>query len=218
MVSNYASQIVADKMRQLSSRINTRMQEISSKTGIQFSEMFAARIQKAVQAEDISSDNISVEDDKTAPEAETPAGLTRGNYTDLIKAAAQKYGVEAQLVSAVMWAESNFNPNVVSKAGAMGLMQLMPGTAQYLGVEDAFDPAQNVDGGVRYLAQRLKDYGGDVLKALAAYNCGPTGLASRGITDLRDPAQFGLLPKEIQAYITRIEGYLEAMGKSDILM
>jgi soluble lytic murein transglycosylase-like protein len=93
-------------------------------------------------------------------------------------------------------------------------MQLMPATAASLGVTDSFDPVQNIDGGVRYLASRLQLYDGDVLRALAAYNCGQTRLANLGVTDLTDPAQFALLPRETQSYITRIEGYLESMGTS----
>lgn len=215
-MSELASQIVAAKMQQLNTKLNTKMQEISGKTGIQFSEMFASRLNSIAQEQDKTSDI----DDMSSVEGEevtSAASTSRGNYDALISAMATKYGVEPQLARAVVWAESNFNVNAVSKAGAVGLMQLMPGTAEMLGVTDSYDPVQNVDGGVRYLAQRIEQYGGDVLKALAAYNCGPARIASIGVDDLTDSEQFSLLPKETQNYITRIEGYLESMGMSNIL-
>lgn len=215
-MSELASQIVAAKMQELNTKLNSRMQEISGKTGIQFSELFASRINNITQEQEEKTDieGISSAGDT---EAALASSTKRGNYDALISATANKYGVASQLARAVVWAESNFNSNVVSKAGAVGLMQLMPGTAEMLGVSNSYDPVQNVDGGVRYLAQRLEAYDGDILKALAAYNCGPSKLASLGITDLADPDQFALLPKETQNYITRIEGYLESMGMSDML-
>jgi hypothetical protein len=93
-------------------------------------------------------------------------------YTDLFAAAAQKYGVPASLLSAVAKQESGYDPKAVSHAGAQGLMQLMPGTAQRLGVTDPFDPAQSVDGAARMLRDLTQRFGSTEL-ALAAYNAGP---------------------------------------------
>ena len=95
-----------------------------------------------------------------------------GNFAPLINAAANHYGVSPALVDAVMWQESRYNPKAVSSAGAIGLMQLMPGTARYLGV-DPYDPWQNVFGGAAYLRQQLDRFGNNVPLALAAYNAGP---------------------------------------------
>jgi len=91
---------------------------------------------------------------------------------ELADTAADKYGLPRQLVRSVMAAESGFQPQAVSPKGAIGLMQLMPGTAAQLGV-DPFDPAQNVDAGTRYLRELLEKYNGGLRHALAAYNAGP---------------------------------------------
>jgi soluble lytic murein transglycosylase-like protein len=99
---------------------------------------------------------------------------------ELIAPVAQRYSLDPRLVAAVIWVESSGDPKAVSKKGARGLMQLMPNTAQKLGVRDVFDPAQNVEGGVRYLRDLLDQHGQDLSLALAAYNAGPTAVARYG--------------------------------------
>lgn len=109
------------------------------------------------------------------------AGAVRSPYAPVINAAAQQFGISPALVDAVIWQESRYNPKAVSSAGAIGLMQLMPGTAQHLGV-DPRDPWQNVFGGAAYLRRQLDRFGNNVPLALAAYNAGPGAVSKyRGI-------------------------------------
>jgi soluble lytic murein transglycosylase-like protein len=121
-------------------------------------------------------------------------------YDDVIQQAADTYRVDAALIRSVIRAESGFNPLAVSRVGAMGLMQLMPDVAEELGVEDPFDPRQNIMGGARLLRDLLDTHHGSVPITLASYNAGPGAVASHG----------GRVPpfKETQAYVKRITGWL----------
>jgi len=101
-------------------------------------------------------------------------------YDQFIREASARYGVDATLIRSVMQTESAFDALAVSRAGAMGLMQLMPDVALELGVEDPFDPRQNVMGGVKYLRRLLNLYNGNVPLALASYNAGATNVAQYG--------------------------------------
>jgi len=121
-----------------------------------------------------------------------------GRYDGLIRDAAARCGLSADLVHAVVRAESDYDPDCVSPAGAMGLMQLMPGTARGLGLADAWDPGQNLLGGCRYLRAQLDRFG-ELSLALAAYNAGPGAVTRHG----------GIPPfRETQAYVRRVLGYL----------
>ena len=97
-----------------------------------------------------------------------------------VRLMSHKYGLDPLLIDAVIRQESGYQPKVVSKAGAIGLMQLMPATARGLGVKNPYDALQNMEGGVKYLQQQLKRFGGNVALALAAYNAGPNAVAKYG--------------------------------------
>lgn len=126
------------------------------------------------------------------------SGLSE-DMDSIFEDAARTYGLSSKLLKAVAKAESNFNPNAVSKAGAVGVMQLMPGTAKSLGVTDSYDARQNIMGGAKYLKQNLDKFG-DVSLALAAYNAGPNSVKKYG----------GIPPyKETQNYVKKIMGYLD---------
>lgn len=118
-------------------------------------------------------------------------------FDDIIKEMGKKYNVSVPLIYNVIRAESDFNPNVVSHSGAQGLMQLMPKTAEYLGVKNPMDPRQNIEGGVKYLSQLIKRYSGNLTNALAAYNAGPGNVDKYG----------GVPPfAETQNYVKKILG------------
>jgi len=122
-------------------------------------------------------------------------------YDHIIKTCSDKYGVSASLIKAVIHAESGYNPNAVSHKGASGLMQLMPGTAKSLKVNNSFDPKDNVEGGVKYLRFLLDTFKGDVSLALAAYNAGLSRVAKYG----------GIPPyAETRNYVNKVLSYMNS--------
>src|SRR5215217_6660228 len=137
----------------------------------------------------------------TAGAAATPSALPPGvPYGAEITAAAQRHGIDPALLAGLVRQESNFDPTAGSPAGARGLTQLMPGTAAGLGVTDVTDPQQSLEGGAKYLKQQLDAFGGDVTKALAAYNAGPGAVQRYG----------GVPPfPETQNYVRIVQAYAD---------
>ena len=142
-----------------------------------------------------------------APEAvlqKTPVEKAGHPYNPIIKKAADRYEIDPALVKAIIMAESNYNPRAISKMGARGLMQLMPATAEALGVEDCFNPEHNIHGGVRYFRQLLDRFDDNIELALAAYNAG-----SRKVRKYNGIPPF----KATQIYIEKVFAYYELYKK-----
>lgn len=174
------------------------------KLSMQMMQRLMERLEERKKSGKADQSGSSEESVASSTSRSSSAQPVNGDFASLINAAAEKYGVNPTLVKALIKAESNFNPKATSYAGAMGLMQLMPGTARGLGVNDAYDPAQNIDGGVRFLSGLLKRYNGNESMALAAYNAGP------GAVD-----RYGGIPPyaETQTYVKRVLGYYESMNE-----
>lgn len=146
-------------------------------------------------AEISAAEVVAIEPEEvfTSPPAPAP---TTAPYSELIRGAAARYGVDAELIASVIAAESNFDPKAVSRRNARGLMQLLPETAKRLGVKNVFDPRENIEAGTRYLRDLLLRYQNNLALALAAYNAGPVRVR-----------QYGRIPpyRETITYVRRIQ-------------
>ena len=154
---------------------------------------------ETVKPETAASTTVTAAEDVPSVVRVRKASDRARQYEPIIQQASQTYGVDPALIRAVIRAESNFKTESTSPKGAMGLMQIMPGTAKDLGIRDAYDPQQNIMGGTRYLKSLLDRYGGDVPTALAAYNWGMGNVERR-------PEK---LPRETRVYVSRIQQYLD---------
>lgn len=121
-----------------------------------------------------------------------------------ISISSKKYSVDENLIRSIIKVESDFNPKCTSKAGAKGLMQLMPENCRDLGVKKPYDIYENIDGGTRHIKEYLDKYNGNTKMALMAYNGGPTRMSKRGVNS---PEDIYLMPKETQNYVPKVMKY-----------
>lgn len=141
-----------------------------------------------------------------APISDPRSGGTSAEIDTAIEDASRAVGLDASLIRSVIQAESDYDPYAVSYCGAEGLMQLMPGTANSLGVANSFDVEENVMGGARYLKKQLGAFG-DIRLALAAYNAGPGRIGSLNITDPDDPEQYSRISPGVRDYVDTVLSY-----------
>ena len=157
------------------------------------------RLQLAGGTVDVPAEDVaSIEPEEVF--VSVPQAAATAPFAELVKAAAARWAVEEELITSVMEAESNFDPKAVSKKNARGLMQLLPETAAHFGVQNIFDPKENIDAGAHYLSDLLKRYNNDLMLALAAYNAGPEKVE-----------QFGRVPPypETVSYVRRVKSAYE---------
>ncbi|HPI36392.1 MAG TPA: transglycosylase SLT domain-containing protein [Ignavibacteriaceae bacterium] len=166
-------------------------------TGEKFPETYISRIRSIQQSNTPSVDLGNLPSGAIAPSKSALGRLER--FQPIIKSASRAYGVDESIIKSIILAESAANEKAISKASAKGLMQLMDGTANDMGVRNVWDPAENINGGTKYFAQMLRQYNGDLKLALAAYNAGPGNVNKYN----------GIPPfEETKTYVARVMGYI----------
>lgn len=189
-MSNVLNNILKQKMLEIQNQLPTYVKLVKD-DDVNFDDVLNAEVNQSSNSSIASPDVIGSVNGKIN---------YKGDFNQIIDSASKKYNINSSIIKSVIKAESNFNPSVVSSSGAMGLMQLMPDTALSLGVDEPFDPMENIEGGVKYLKDMLNKFGGNLELALAAYNAGPGNVTKYG----------GIPPfQETQNYVSKIMGYIK---------
>lgn len=168
-------------------------QKIRDEKSPSFRELYVKELDKQEDSDKVRAEEVKVENSDFLAREE-PRKINP-SIEDIVSKTSKAYGIDPDLIMAVMKVESNYNPQLVSPKGAMGLMQLMPGTADEMGVSDPFDVEENITGGVKYLRYLSEKYKGNLELILAAYNAGPAVVDRYG----------GIPPyKETQDYVKKV--------------
>jgi len=167
-------------------RIDSIKRRFGTYRSYSFEQILQNKIEESEAKDELQEAVEQQTEDLAVPGAAPDEGTSA--YDGIIEAAAERFRIPSALIRAVIKQESNFDSSAVSHKGAMGLMQLMPETAELLGVENPFEPDENIFGGTRYLVDLIGLYGGNLNKALAAYNAGPQNVGERvpNIPETRD--------------------------------
>lgn len=184
--------------RQNNDFLNLLSSQLLEQTSVQSSGELISLLQNTLQ----QNSGISYE---SLTNEEKYALKNVDKYSDIIEEAAKKYNLNPSLIRAIIDVESDFRPNLVSSAGAQGLMQLMPSTAKDVGVTDRFDPRENIMGATEYISKQLKRFQGDIKLTLAGYSRGPNAISKLGITpNATDPNEYLKLSSGAQGYVNKV--------------
>lgn len=204
---NRVESIYLEKLSQFQSVLQTKASKCGAVPGA-FEDILNA-VEQRMAISETSTQTASISNASAyTGDSQLKTSASTSEIDAAVSSAALATGLDPAMIRAVIQVESSFRTDAVSGAGAQGLMQLMPGTARSLGVENSFDAYQNVMGGSSYLSQQLERFG-DFRLALAAYNTGPGRIGRLNITDANDPSQYTQISEGVRGYVDKVLSYYE---------